>query len=166
MASFYDFSVKDIKRNETSLKEYAGKVVLVVNVASKCGYTRQYEGLQKIWTEHKDKGTAHHETQRGEAGSERARVGFGFGEGAGGGGVGEGAGGGARAGEKRGHAGGLYRIRARGMSGRRERCREGTVAGKEARWVDGAGREGSKQPGKGWQEVEMRKFAEVNMGTR
>ena len=93
MASFYDFSVKDIKRNETSLKEYAGKVVLVVNVASKCGYTRQYEGLQKIWSEHKDKGTAQHETQRGErvrrgrgwgsgleraragAGSERARVG-------------------------------------------------------------------------------------------
>ena len=101
MASFYDFSVKDIKRNETSLKEYAGKVVLVVNVASKCGYTRQYEGLQKIWTEHKDKGTAQHETQRGErvrrgrgwgSGLERARVGVGSDQAGVGGGVGRGGG--------------------------------------------------------------------------
>jgi glutathione peroxidase-family protein len=57
MASLYDFTVKDIKHQDKSLKDFAGHVVLVVNVASKCGYTRQYDGLQKLYAEHKDKGT-------------------------------------------------------------------------------------------------------------
>ncbi len=41
---------------ETSLTEYSGKVVLVVNVASKCGFTKQYTGLQKLYEDQKDKG--------------------------------------------------------------------------------------------------------------
>jgi glutathione peroxidase len=54
--SIYDFTVKDINGKEVSLSEYKDKVVLVVNVASKCGYTPQYEGLEKIYNQFKDKG--------------------------------------------------------------------------------------------------------------
>ena len=43
--SIYDIPVKKINGEDASLGEYAGKVVLVVNVASKCGLTPQYEGL-------------------------------------------------------------------------------------------------------------------------
>jgi glutathione peroxidase len=52
MASIYDFSARDIDGNERSLAEFRGKALLVVNVASKCGFTPQYEGLealQKAW---------------------------------------------------------------------------------------------------------------------
>ena len=56
MNSIYDFSLKDIDRKEVNLSQYRGKVVLVVNVASRCGYTPQYEGLQKIYTKYKDRG--------------------------------------------------------------------------------------------------------------
>jgi len=51
----YDFSFKDIDGNDLKFKEYKGKVLLVVNVASKCGFTGQYEGLQSIWDRYKDK---------------------------------------------------------------------------------------------------------------
>ena len=54
--SVYDLSVKDIDGKTVSLKEYQGKVALVVNVASQCGFTPQYEGLQKIYQEYKGKG--------------------------------------------------------------------------------------------------------------
>jgi len=54
--SFYDFTVKDIHGKDVALKDYTGKVVVVVNVASKCGYTKQYAGLQKLWQDFKDKG--------------------------------------------------------------------------------------------------------------
>jgi glutathione peroxidase len=54
--SVYDFNVKDINGNETVLNDYSGKVILMVNVASKCGYTYQYEGLEKIYEKYKDKG--------------------------------------------------------------------------------------------------------------
>ncbi len=54
--SFYNFKVKNIEGKEVSLSNYKGKVVLVVNVASKCGYTPQYEGLQNIYEQYKEEG--------------------------------------------------------------------------------------------------------------
>ncbi len=48
--------ISDIEGKETSLKAYAGKVVLAVNVASQCGNTPQYAGLQSLYDKHKDKG--------------------------------------------------------------------------------------------------------------
>ena len=56
MNSIYDFSLKDIDHKEVNLSQYRGKVVLVVNVASRCGYTPQYEGLQKVYLKYKDRG--------------------------------------------------------------------------------------------------------------
>ena len=55
-ASIYEIPVKKITGTEASLAEYKGKVVLVVNVASKCGLTKQYEGLEKIYKQYSDKG--------------------------------------------------------------------------------------------------------------
>ncbi len=55
-ASVHDFTMKRIDGTSEALSAYAGKVVLIVNVASKCGYTKQYEGLQKLYTEKKDAG--------------------------------------------------------------------------------------------------------------
>ncbi len=49
MTSFYDFHAKTIDGKDASLRDYAGKVALVVNVASKCGLTPQYEGLEKLY---------------------------------------------------------------------------------------------------------------------
>jgi glutathione peroxidase len=46
--SIYDFTVKDIDGNDFSLAQYKGKALLIVNVASKCGFTPQYQGLEKI----------------------------------------------------------------------------------------------------------------------
>ncbi len=51
----YDFSFKDIDGNDLKFKDYKGKVLLIVNVASKCGFTGQYEGLQSVWDKYKDK---------------------------------------------------------------------------------------------------------------
>lgn len=52
----YNIVVKDIEGKDVKLSEYSGKVLLIVNVASKCGYTPQYEGLQKVYETYKDKG--------------------------------------------------------------------------------------------------------------
>jgi glutathione peroxidase len=54
--SLYDIPLKDIEGKETSLRSYQGKVLLVVNVASKCGFTRQYKPLEAIYRKYKDKG--------------------------------------------------------------------------------------------------------------
>ena len=54
--SIYDISVKDIKGNDVSLADYKGKVLLIVNVASKCGLTPQYEGLEDLYQKYKDQG--------------------------------------------------------------------------------------------------------------
>lgn len=55
-ASLYDFKVKNIDGNEKSLKDYEGKVLLVVNVASKCGFTPQYKQLEEIYKKYRDQG--------------------------------------------------------------------------------------------------------------
>lgn len=55
-ASLYDVPLKDIDGKDTSLRAYDGKVLLIVNVASKCGYTRQYEGLQALYEKYKERG--------------------------------------------------------------------------------------------------------------
>lgn len=54
--SFHDLKSVSIQGKEVSLSEYKGHPVLVVNVASKCGYTPQYEGLESIYKKYKDKG--------------------------------------------------------------------------------------------------------------
>ncbi len=54
--SIYDIPVKDIKGNDVLLKAYKGKVLLIVNVASKCGLTPQYEGLEALYQQYKDQG--------------------------------------------------------------------------------------------------------------
>ena len=56
MASLYDFSVKTIEGQSKSLKDYQGKPVLLVNVASACGLTPQYAGLEKLFRHYKDQG--------------------------------------------------------------------------------------------------------------
>src|SRR5688500_7293052 len=52
----YTIPVKDIDGKETSLKPYAGKALLIVNVASRCGNTKQYTELEAIWRKYKDQG--------------------------------------------------------------------------------------------------------------
>jgi glutathione peroxidase len=54
--SIYDFVVKDIDGEEVKLDQYKGKVLLIANTASKCGFTPQYEGLQKLYDKYKSRG--------------------------------------------------------------------------------------------------------------
>jgi glutathione peroxidase len=54
--SLYDISLKDIDGKDATLKPYQGKVILVVNVASKCGFTPQYAGLEALYKKYKDQG--------------------------------------------------------------------------------------------------------------
>ena len=56
MATMYDFNVKDRKGGQVSLKDYEGKVVLVVNTATGCGFTPHYEPLEAMYRELRDKG--------------------------------------------------------------------------------------------------------------
>jgi glutathione peroxidase len=55
-ASIYDIPVKKLSGADASLNEFKGKVLLVVNVASKCGLTPQYEGLEKLYKQYRDQG--------------------------------------------------------------------------------------------------------------
>ncbi|MGI5990419.1 MAG: glutathione peroxidase [Lachnospiraceae bacterium] len=56
MSSFYDYSVTDRQGNAVPMKKFEGKVVLVVNTATGCGFTPQYEDLEKIYEEDHEKG--------------------------------------------------------------------------------------------------------------
>lgn len=51
----YDFEFSGIEGKTIKLSDYKNKVIVVVNVASRCGFTNQYDGLQKLWTDYKDK---------------------------------------------------------------------------------------------------------------
>jgi len=56
MTGIYDFSPRDADGTPHPLSRYRGRVLLVVNVASKCGFTPQYEGLETLWRRHRDRG--------------------------------------------------------------------------------------------------------------
>ena len=56
MSTLYDFDAVDILGQNRSLSEFKGQTVLVVNVASACGYTPQYEGLEKLYRRYRDRG--------------------------------------------------------------------------------------------------------------
>ena len=56
MKSIYDFSVKDIDREEISLEKFKGKTLLIVNVASRSGFTSKYTGHQSLYEKYIDKG--------------------------------------------------------------------------------------------------------------
>jgi glutathione peroxidase len=55
MTSIYDIKVKTIDGKETDLSQFKGKKMLIVNVASECGYTPQYKNLQELYSQHQDK---------------------------------------------------------------------------------------------------------------
>lgn len=52
----YDLTVRDIEGNDVSLGEFKGKVLLIVNTATGCGFTPQYDGLEKLYADHRDEG--------------------------------------------------------------------------------------------------------------
>lgn len=56
MTSFFDFSARRLDGTVQPMADFADKVILAVNTASKCGFTRQYDGLEKLWQDYKDRG--------------------------------------------------------------------------------------------------------------
>ncbi len=58
MSALYDFAVRRLDGSETSLADWRGKVLLIVNTASQCGFTPQYAGLEALYQKYKDRGFA------------------------------------------------------------------------------------------------------------
>lgn len=56
VSSLYDFTMKDIDGREVKLSDYRGKVLLIVNVASQCGFTKQYAGLEALYQRYRERG--------------------------------------------------------------------------------------------------------------
>ena len=56
MATIYDFKVLSNRGKEVNLADYQGQVILIVNTASKCGFTSQYDGLEELYKKYKDQG--------------------------------------------------------------------------------------------------------------
>jgi len=52
----YDFSFKDLSGDQINLSEFKNKIIVVINVASKCGFTKQYDDMQKVWEKYEEKG--------------------------------------------------------------------------------------------------------------
>ena len=71
MATLYDFEARDIEGRDRKLSEFEGRVCLVVNVASECGLTPQYDGLQRLYDRYRDRDFNEQEI---DAGSVLARV--------------------------------------------------------------------------------------------
>ena len=56
MTTAYDFSATDIDGRQQALSQYRGKALLIVNVASRCGFTPQYAGLERLWRDYRERG--------------------------------------------------------------------------------------------------------------
>lgn len=54
--NLYDFTVQDAQKKDVSLSQYKGKVVLIVNTATRCGFTPQFEGLEKLYADYREQG--------------------------------------------------------------------------------------------------------------